>query len=417
MIRMIRGATCALALTACARAGYEPVLIGDGLTADRRAAEIRLSDSAPADRTPDNDADAEACACRVGTTCYAAGQVSSLVPCERCEPETSKTTLTLFAGHGCVTTLAGTGSAGRVDGPLAQARFARPHGITTDGSTLYVADQDNEAIRRIAGGQVSTLFGGGGQGFVDGSFLEAKLQAPLGVAVAAGVLFVADAGNNRIRAAQLTSQTVSTAAGSVDGYLDGAAANARFKLPHDVATVGQAIYIADEGAHAIRRLADGGVTTIAGNGTSGFADGPGDAARFAHPTGIDATSLRVLVADSGNCRIRRVRLDHPEHLTSTVAGGASCGNLDGPVSAARFSDPHDVVEVSGAIYVAGGTSNRVRVIANGQVTTLIGDGTAGSRDGAASASTLSNPTGIAAGANGVLYIAEMDAHRIRVYTP
>jgi hypothetical protein len=181
--------------------------------------------------------------------------------------------------------------------------------------------------------------------------------------------------------------------------------------------VGQAVYLADESAHAIRRLDGGAVTTIAGNGAAGFADGPGAAARLAHPTGIDATPLRVLVADSGNCRIRSVRLDHPEHLTSTVAGGASCGNLDGPVSAARLSDPHDVVEVAGTIYVAGGNSNRVRVIASGQVTTLFGDGTAGSKDGPASTATISNPTGIAAGANGVIYIAEMDAHRIRVYAP
>jgi DNA-binding beta-propeller fold protein YncE len=212
---------------------------------------------------------------------------------------------------GAVTTLAGSaGVFGSTDG-TAGARFSFPHGLTTDGPNLYVADSGNSTIRKIVitTGTVSTVAGTAGvSGSTDGS--SARFNSPQGITTDGVNLYVADTQNNTIRKILISSGVVSTLAGStgIIGSTDGTAA-ARFWLPYGITTDGTNLYVADSANQTIRRIvsATGVVTTVAGSaGVSGSADGTA-AARFYNPFGITSDGASLYVADSLNSTIRKVQ--------------------------------------------------------------------------------------------------------------
>lgn len=214
-----------------------------------------------------------------------------------------------------VSILAGDGVARMRDGGVTRARFSDPYGIAAaaDG-TIYVADAgEAQRIRRIAAdGSVATI-AGGERGFVDGPAGEARFDTPSGIAIDSGnVLYVADTANNAIR--RVTPDgTVTTIAGAAhSGFLDGLSSEARFNGPVGIAVgPGGQVIVADSYNDRIRALRpDGLVTTIAGDGVRGFADGPGGAARFDTPCGVavDAEG-RIFVADSGNGAVRLIAKD------------------------------------------------------------------------------------------------------------
>ncbi|MFO1252901.1 MAG: hypothetical protein U1E77_17620, partial [Inhella sp.] len=186
------------------------------------------------------------------------------------------------------------GSYGYTEGAATAARFRKPAGLAAaaDG-TLYVADSGNHAVRRIApDGQVSTLAGNGERGSRDGAGSAAQFNEPMGLALAPdGTLYVADFGNHLVRRVTAAG-LVSTVAGSAGqgGFVDGAATTtARLRSPVDVAvgTQGQ-VYVLDRSNHAVRVLDAGQLSTLAGSGSAGFADGSGRSARFQFPTGLAA---------------------------------------------------------------------------------------------------------------------------------
>jgi len=221
------------------------------------------------------------------------------------------------------------------------------------------------------------------------------------------------------------SFTVGTFAGSgAVGALDGPAAAATFGFPGGVAVDAQgAVYVADQANHCVRKVTAAGlVSTLAGTGTRGFADGPGSTAQFNSPMGVavDAQGT-VYVADRLNHRIRAVS---PLGVVRTLAGMAGTGLQDGASASARFLFPSGVaVGATGAVYVADAFNHRIRVVSpQGVVSTLAGSGPSGNvpadhhADGPGSSALFSNPQAVAVDGQGNVYVADTDNHRIRKIT-
>jgi sugar lactone lactonase YvrE len=329
---------------------------------------------------------------------------------------------------GVVTTLAGmVGIAGSADGAGSAARFNSPSGVATDSSgNVYVADSGNDTIRKITpAGVVTTLAGLAGiTGSADGAGSAARFNFPFGVATdSSGNVYVADTGNSTIRQINPAGvvTTVAGLAGS-SGSADGTGSVARFNGPSGVATdsLGN-VYVADYFNSTIRKITPGGVvTTRAGlAGSAGSDDGTGSAARFDEPIGVATDSSgNVYVADYGNNTIRKIT---PAGVVTTLAGPArSVGSADGTGSAARFYNPQGVAtDSSGNLYVADTYNSTIRKITpGGVVTTLAGLAVqAGSADGTASGARFSGPSGVATDASGNVYVADRLNHTIRKITP
>ncbi|MFH1185787.1 MAG: hypothetical protein V1755_12240 [Chloroflexota bacterium] len=192
-----------------------------------------------------------------------------------------------------------------VDGAAGVASFFYPQGIALDGKgTVYVGQQNRARV--VSGGQVSTLAGGPVDGFADGPVGTAKFEDVKGVAFhSSGNLYLADGYNRRIR--MIAGNQVSTFAGNgQQGFADGPAAAAKFNYPYDVAVdAAGKVYVADPNNHRVRMIASGMVTTLAGDGVPGFADGPIASARFRSPEAVAVDSQgKIYVADGNDHRIR-----------------------------------------------------------------------------------------------------------------
>lgn len=321
-----------------------------------------------------------------------------------------------------VSTLAGNGVAGFKDGTGSAARLSYPYGLAVgpDG-TIYVADEGNHRIRKITPeGVVSTFAGSGSQAFANGTGTAAAFSNPSGVAVASdGTVYVSDAYNHRIR--KITPDAiVSTFAGSGNAtFANGTGAAASFWNPGAIALDGSGnVYVADTSNHRIRKITPGGVvTTLAGSGSAGSADGVGTAASFNRPIGLAVNGEGVVyVADTSSQRIRKIA---PDGSVTTVAGSGLGGFSDGNGSSATFSAPSGIaIDTTGTLYVADYNNNRIRMISpSGDVTTIAGTGAAGSNNGVGSVATFHAPKGIAIDAQGVLYVSDRDKHDVRRITP
>ncbi len=319
------------------------------------------------------------------------------------------------APDGSVSTLAGSGVSGFSDGAALTAQFSGPTSVAVDGAgTVYVADGSNARIRKVTpDGTVSTLAGTGQRGSADGAGTVATFNVPVGVAVdGAGTVYVADRYNNRIRKVS-PEGTVSTLAGSGEpDFADGAGAVAGFSDPFDVAVDGAGnVYVADALNNRIRKITpDGIVSTLAGSGTLGYADGAGSTAQFSNPYGVAVgVGNTILVAEPS--RIRKVA---PDGTVSTLAGSGTAGFGDGTSAAARFKSAKDVtVDGAGIVYVADSGNHRVRRIAlDGTVSSFAGTGEPGSSDGTGTIARIDGPTGLGFGDSGVIFVIEKNKHRI-----
>nr|MDQ5839002.1 hypothetical protein [Acidobacteriota bacterium] len=201
-----------------------------------------------------------------------------------------------------------------------------------------------------------------------------RFDDPFGLTVAPdGNVYLTDAGqSNRIR--KITTRgEVSTLAGGGEGFADGAGAAASFNTPSALASDGEGnLYVADTGNNRIRRVTpDGHVTTLAGDGSAGFRDGPAAQAEFDAPVGVAVDKGgNVYVADTYNDRIRVLT---KEGEVKTVAGAGSPGYADGDALMSALFDTPCAVVVSdaGEVFVADTGNNRLRKITkDGQVTTL-----------------------------------------------
>lgn len=322
-----------------------------------------------------------------------------------------------------VTTLAGSpGVGGSNDGTGSAARFAFPRGITTDGTNLYIADDNGNAIRRIviATGVVSSLAGTPGTlGSADGTGDAAQFESPGGITTDGANLYVADTNNHTIRQIVIATGVVTTLAGTArsSGSADGTGGDARFNFPLGITTDGTSLYVADTSNHTIRRIviATGIVTTLAGTaGSPGWTDVPGAEARFNFPQGITTDGTNLYVAETANHTIRRVVIATGE--VTTLAGSAGAiGSTNGTGSLARFQSPGSVTTDGTNLYVADTGNHTIRriVIATGEVTTLGGTaGTFGSTNGTGADARFYYPEGITTDGYR-LFIADRDNHTVR----
>lgn len=279
-------------------------------------------------------------------------------------------TIRKISPTGSVGTIGGTGSYGYSNSSLGvAAAFNDPEKLVADAAgNVYVADTGNGSIRRIDAvtGAVTTFSGSGQSGYVDGPAATARFNGPIGLALepATGNLYVADADNYRIRRVDAAGTSTTLAGSGVRGFLDGPAATARFLEPQGVALDAQGnLYIADRAAHRIRKLSAAGVvSTYAGSGTAGYLDGPAASARFNSPIGVAVDGAgTVYVMDRDNQRVRRIAANGQ---VSTVAGSGQAGYADGPAATAQFNRAYDLCLSGSSLFIADASNNRIRQVAN-----------------------------------------------------
>jgi sugar lactone lactonase YvrE len=303
------------------------------------------------------------------------------------------------------------------------ATFNEPTGVAVDAAgNIYVADYGNNMIRKITpAGVVTTLAGNGTQGSLNGPDSLSSFNGPTSVAVdQSGNVYVADDNNNQIRV--IANGMVNTLAGSDStGAVDGQGPLAYFFGPSSVSCDAQGnVYVADAGNNLIRMVTPGGlVSTIAGQINPGAQNGPDSSATFNNPAGIAVDgSGNIYVADMLNDLIRKISGGQ----VSTLAGSlndTTVASINGVGTAASFVFPNSVaVDASGNVYTTEYVTNLIRKITpDGTVTTLAGSGASGQADSTGTAASFSGPSGVAVDASGNVYVADTYNNVIRKITP
>jgi hypothetical protein len=329
-----------------------------------------------------------------------------------------------FISKYTVTSFAGDTLSGSTDGTAATARFSTPMGIAIDNlGNVYVADGSNHCIRKITAGVVSTYAGQKGtSGFSNSSNpLLALFNFPYGIAInSSREMFVADVANNAIRRI-LPSGVVSTFCGSAtSGHADGTGPAASFAFPMGVTLFQDTIlFIADFSNNEIRKCsANGFVKTISGSTVPGSRNGKLNASTFKFPINVALDNKTLLMVDYGNIKIRTANL-----LDSTVndfAGTGLPGAFNSRADASTFSGPTAIAirTIGGKreVYVADQMNNVIRLIdAKNTVTTVIGDGIPGFKNGEGVKARFKRPFGLAFDPvdNSILYITDEGNHCVR----
>lgn len=333
-----------------------------------------------------------------------------------------------------VTTVVGNGSGTfSGDGGLAaQATINQPVYVATDlFGNLFIADQNNNRVRRVdSKGIITTVAGNGTAGFSGdgGPATKASLNSPTGVCTdPAGDLFIADVGNYRIRKVD-TSGNITTVAGNgiEAGTGDGGpATQASMYIPiRCVIDATGNLYVTDQSGQKIRMINTSGIiSTFAGTGANAGPHsigsysgdgGPATAADLNNPTAITVDSSgNIFFSDQYNQRIRKV---DKNGIISSVAGNGAAGSLGdgGPALSAELNYPGGlVVDQNGDLYFCDPNNNSLRKVSNGTISTVAGNGAAGFADGPAASAEFNQPFGLAIDAAGNLFIADITNNRIR----
>ena len=292
---------------------------------------------------------------------------------------------------------------------------------------LFIADTNHNriVIASITDGEVINVIGSGAMAFDNGGFREASFAHPQGMALSSDgkTLYVADTENHAIRKIDLESEIVETLVGTgLQGQVyppqGGIAPDVVLRSPWDLALQGNNLYFAMAGSHQIWTvgLRSGITEPFAGNAREGTLDGPSNQAELAQPSGLAFDSAgRLYFADSEASSIRWVETIGDANVDTLVGSGTSLfefGDVDGIGNQARLQHPLGVVVVDGFVYVADTYNHKIKRIdpASAEITTFLGV-EAGWRDG--SDPLFYEPGGLDA-AEGKLYVADTNNHTIRV---
>ncbi len=345
-----------------------------------------------------------------------------------------------YGTNGITSTVVGNSTGQSVaytEGGFANATvLAGPHSMVVDtAGNVYVADADDNRIRKVATAntlgstaKIVTFAGTGPYGFAGdgGAALSAQLNTPnaLGVDPSGNVYFV-DLFNFRVRVVS-SSGTISTVVGNGAfryGGDGGPAQGALMNGPSAVAVSPvSGVSISDTGNQRVRQINSSGIiSTIAGNGTPGFAGdgGASSSAQVAFPAGMATdASGNLYFADSGNQRVRKI----VGGTISTVAGNGTAGYSGdgGPALNATLNSPSGLaLDNAGNLYISDFSNNVVRKVSGGVISTIAGSGLqAYAGDGGPALSAgLNGPLGLALDASGNLYIADSGNHVVRIVTP
>jgi uncharacterized protein (TIGR03437 family) len=317
------------------------------------------------------------------------------------------------------------------DGGAATRAGINPNGVAVDAAgNVYIADFRNERIRKVVpSGIITTVAGNGNAGYRGdgGPAINASLNRPSRVSVDnAGNLYIADSGNSRIRKVTPDGIITTVAGNGNPGYSGdgGLATRAALNYPEDaVADSAGNLFIADGDADVVRKVGvDGSITTVAGNGAAGYSGDGGAAtqASLSNPVGLAVDGAgNLYISDQGNQRIRKVT----NGIISTIAGDGKAGYAgDGAAAtAAELNSPVCLhFDSAGNLYIGDRDNNRIRVVlANGTIWTVAGDGSAAySGDGGSALDAgLSSPKEAAVAPDGSIYVADDGNSRIRILTP
>ena len=345
--------------------------------------------------------------------------------------------ISTVAGGGTYITSIGDGQ------PAVNAFLNSPSAVAVDADgNFYIADTGNHVVRRVNGttGIIEAFAGSGVGGYSGdgGSAKTAQLRGPRAVALdGKGNVYIADTSNNRVRKVD-SKGIITTVAGSNNTFTTGvgdggAATSATISVPRGLAVDAAGnLYIADAGNRRVRKVdSNGTISTLAGNGRTGTPGSVGDGSTATEaavtPAGlaVDATG-NLYVADYVNHLIRKVA----NGIITSIAGTGTAGySGDGAAATkATMREPQGVaVDSSGNVYVADTGNTVIRKVAagaSGAISTIAGNGgSGGSGDGGpAGAATLDYPVGVAVTGTGVVYVANttLGAYqnaRIRVLTP
>jgi len=334
---------------------------------------------------------------------------------------TFKTNATSAIPVGTVTTIAGStsGNSGYADGSGAGALFDGPQYLSYNSISglLYVSDTFNNLIRTVTTTGTTHTLTNPTIGYADGPLSTAQFYGPKGTSFdAQGNTFVADLGNNVVR--KITpGGTVSTLAGNgFTGYVDGTGSTVEFFNPQATVVDAQGnVYVADRSNNLIRKITPAGVVSkytgyLAINGfpqpsVPGFVDGDANTALFDHPVAMAIDPQgNIFVVDQNNRAIRKVTTDG--YVTTYVGGGNFPDLLGVPTGVAvDAQDNLFVTDSSGRVFEI--TSSKVLYLLAGA------QNTTGFSNGVGSAALFSNPQGIALDAQGNLYVADFGNNVIR----